>query len=397
MPRCSPARSRTAVAVAPARPRGGARAAVRTPPSRGNPACRTRSGCRPGRRRRGRSRRRRTTSRRRGGRRARGRRPTPSSTRTQMRLAGRSLAERQLGEGGGVGVVDDDDREVEPCREVGGEREVGPAEVGGRGDDAVVVDDAGAGDADAEQRSFGVGDELAADLPDQVAAARPVLLLRSYVRRTTTLPARLTMAPAKWARSERSRHSTWRPSASTSTSVAGLPTPPVVLSPSSSTTPSSMRSRMTADTDARVRPVILARSARDSGPSRCNVRSKWLRFARLASSGVAIRFVCLVDKQIGCQVPPTLRGVVFTTIPVVDLGRWHGGPRRACRRRRRGAPDLSRDRLLPARRPRRARRRSGAATSSCCRRSSPSPRTSRPASTSAGRATSGAGSVSAPS
>ena len=98
--------------------------------------------------------------------------PTPSSTRTQIRLPAGSLAERQLGEGRGVGVVDDGDREVELARQVGASGSVGPAEVGGGDDDAVGVDDARAGDADAEQRPLGVGDELAAD-PRARASPRP--------------------------------------------------------------------------------------------------------------------------------------------------------------------------------------------------------------------------------
>ena len=42
-----------------------------------------------------------------------------------------------------------------------------------------------------------------------------------------TLPSRLTTAPTNWAGSDTSTQSTWRPSAAMSTSVAGLPTPPV--------------------------------------------------------------------------------------------------------------------------------------------------------------------------
>ena len=71
-------------------------------------------------------------------------------------------------------------------------------------------------------------------------------------------------------------------------SVGGAPTPPAVLSPSSSTTPSASSSRTTADTVALVSPVPFARSARDVGPSRCSVPRRRLRFARRASSGVAI-------------------------------------------------------------------------------------------------------------
>ena len=120
------------------------------------------------------------------------------------------------------------------------------------------------------------------------------------------------------------------------------------------------------ETVARVSPVTLARSARDSGPSRCSVRSSRLRFARRASSGVAIQFVCLVDKQTPVNAHPSScirvpvraalhgalgwrRRLASTDEPaaVVDLRclhgdprgrprRWHGGgrPRRA---RRRGA------------------------------------------------------------
>ena len=154
-------------AVAAARPRGGGRAAARRPRSPGSRACRTRSARRRGRRRRGRSRRRRTTSRRRGGRRARGRRrrprrrgrrsgwwPVRSPNVSSARAAALASLTTATGRSNSRG-------------EVGGERQVRPAEVGGRDDDAVGVDDAGAGDADAEQRSLGVGDQLAADPPDE--------------------------------------------------------------------------------------------------------------------------------------------------------------------------------------------------------------------------------------
>ncbi len=66
-----------------------------------------------------------------------------------------------------VGVVDDGDRERELGREVGPQRQLAPVEVGGGHDDAVGVDDAGAGDADAEQRALGGGDELGADVGDE--------------------------------------------------------------------------------------------------------------------------------------------------------------------------------------------------------------------------------------
>ncbi len=77
------------------------------------------------------------------------------------RLAG---DERQLTEGGGVGVVGDADRQPEGCGQLRAEGDVVEAEVGGPDDHTLGVDDAWGGDADPEQWSIGLVGELAGDL-----------------------------------------------------------------------------------------------------------------------------------------------------------------------------------------------------------------------------------------
>ena len=209
------------------------------------------------------------------------------------------LAERQLGEGGGVGVVDDGDRagrtSAASSAPSGTSR---PAEVGGGDDHAVGVDDAGAGDADAEQRPLGVGDQLAADPPDE--RRRRCGRCGPCGRRcgaATTLPARLTMAPTNCAGSERSRHRMWRPSASMPTSVAGLPTPPAVLQPELLDDAVVEQVAHDGATVARVSPVELGQV----GPRQRPVAvQRPQQQAAVRPSGVLRRrhrFVCLVDEQ----------------------------------------------------------------------------------------------------
>jgi hypothetical protein len=78
-------------------------------------------------------------------------------------VGGRAVAEGQLGERAGVGVVEHRDGQAEGLAQLAGEVHVGPAEVGGGGDHPGAVDDAGRGDADAQQLGVGGGDEVLAD------------------------------------------------------------------------------------------------------------------------------------------------------------------------------------------------------------------------------------------
>ena len=200
----------------------------------------------------------------------------------------------------------------------------------------------------------------------------------------------------------------WRPSAATSTSVAGLPTPPAVLSPSSSTTASSMRSRTTRRPVARVSPVQLRQVGRvTSGRRGAATAAAGCGWPVLASSGVAMRFVCLVAEQTPVKGPPP-ECVVRPSASCAD--RPHDAPGRRRSRRSSGwstldaRPRHGHPRGRPAALARRPAERSrcrdvrgsatrsasssssatacrpgsGPATSTCWRRSSPCPRTSRP-------------------
>ena len=213
------------------------------------------------------------------------------------------------------------------------------------------------------------------------------------------------MAPTKWAGSERSRHSTWRPSASMSTSVAGLPTPPAVLSPSSSTTPSSIRSR----NDRRHRRPGEPGDLRQVGARQRSVAvQRPQQVAAVRPPGIfrrrhPIRLFSRQTNPLSTSVPPNLGA-----IRVPRAGRSRNprtiraridGIRSACARvhgdpgGRPRAAGTATPTSAPASPPRCARSatrsgsssssatafptRSAAATSSCCRRSSPCPRTSR--------------------
>ena len=68
----------------------------------------------------------------------------------------------------GVGVVDDEDGQAGRVGDDVTQRHVGPAEVGGRVDDAARADDAGGADTDAEQRRRGGGDDLVHEVEDRV-------------------------------------------------------------------------------------------------------------------------------------------------------------------------------------------------------------------------------------
>jgi hypothetical protein len=78
------------------------------------------------------------------------------------------LAEGVLGERGRVGVVGHVDRQGERSREVAAEGDVVPAQVGRFDDDAVVVDDARAADADPDHGAVGAGGELPSELDGEV-------------------------------------------------------------------------------------------------------------------------------------------------------------------------------------------------------------------------------------
>ena len=200
----------------------------------------------------------------------------------------RALAEHQLGERRGVGVVDDLDGQGELGAELGGQRHVRPPEVGGGDDDAGGVDDARAGDADAEQRPVGVGDQLAADPAHQCHGCPSRLALALVGAPDDDLAGEVDDGPDEPRRLGEVEAEDVAAVGVDADEGRRLADPAVVLSPSSSTTPSASRSRTTADTVALVSPVTFARSARDVGPSRCSVPSSRLRFALRASSGVAI-------------------------------------------------------------------------------------------------------------
>ena len=203
--------------------------------------------------------------------------PTPSSTRRIRLVAG--CSPNVSSASAGVGVVDGANREIELRRQVCGEQEAGPR----------YRDDHNrrrfrAGDADAEERPL--GDEDTYTRTTRLAAARPVLPLRSAVRRTTTLPARLMTAPTKVRLGEIEAQNV---------AAVGVD---VDERRRLADTARRAQSRFhdavvhqvaTDDTDARVSPVTLRESARErERGSLCSVRSRWLRFARPASSGVAI-------------------------------------------------------------------------------------------------------------
>ncbi len=80
------------------------------------------------------------------------------------RVAG-SVALSVLGQGGRVGVVDDDDGEREVVRQQLLQRQVVPVEVGSRADGA-VLDEAGGADADPEHRPVGQGGEPGEQVDD---------------------------------------------------------------------------------------------------------------------------------------------------------------------------------------------------------------------------------------
>ena len=92
-------------------------------------------------------------------------------------MGGGGLAECELGQRRGVGVVDHVNGQVELRRQLHRQGHVGPAEVGGGDDHALGSDDARAGDADTEQRLLGVAEELPADALDERdrGAAGPAL------------------------------------------------------------------------------------------------------------------------------------------------------------------------------------------------------------------------------
>jgi hypothetical protein len=78
----------------------------------------------------------------------------------------RRSAEGVLGEHGGVGVVGDEHRQRHLGAQSAFEVDALPAEVRRREHDAAVVHDAGAADADAEDRRVRVGHEATRELDD---------------------------------------------------------------------------------------------------------------------------------------------------------------------------------------------------------------------------------------
>jgi hypothetical protein len=78
-----------------------------------------------------------------------------------------------LAQHGGVGVVGHEDRQAGGLGEPGGQRGVGPREVGGVDDRAVGAHDPGATDADAEHGALTHRDELGGETQDELDRALP--------------------------------------------------------------------------------------------------------------------------------------------------------------------------------------------------------------------------------
>ncbi len=109
--------------------------------------------------------------------------------------------------------------------EAAGERGVGPAEVGSVDDGALGVDDAGAADADAEDRAVGQRDQRGGELGAPARRRRrPWRPATATSWRAMTVPARLSTAPSIRSSGERSMLTMWAESAARPTSVGGLPT-----------------------------------------------------------------------------------------------------------------------------------------------------------------------------
>ena len=93
-----------------------------------------------------------------------------------VELVAVGVAEAVLGEGGGVGVVRDDDRNAEAGREDALQVLTTPAEVGGGEDDSREVDDAGGADPEPQDGPGGLGDEQLGEADDErrgIRAGRP--------------------------------------------------------------------------------------------------------------------------------------------------------------------------------------------------------------------------------
>src|SRR3954452_3821903 len=94
-------------------------------------------------------------------------------TRSSMSPPSPASPKGVLPEDRGVGVVGDEDRYVERCREPLGQRRVGPAQVGRVDDHAGGVDDPGSADADAEHWAGGEAEELPDEVVEQIDGALP--------------------------------------------------------------------------------------------------------------------------------------------------------------------------------------------------------------------------------
>ena len=174
-------------------------------------------------------------------------------------------AERVLGEHRGVGVVRDEHRQAERALQRALEVEARPAEVRGGEDDAVVVDDTGRADADAEHGRVGVGDELASEFDDRrddIVRAPGA----ATSRRATMSPSSVSTAPMNESLPDRSMPTMRCPSRSRSTRIAGLPGPDASRTPFSTTKPSAMSSATRSEIVTRVSPVSRERSARLIAP-----------------------------------------------------------------------------------------------------------------------------------
>ena len=137
------------------------------------------------------------------------------------------VAEGVLAEDGGVGVVRHEDREPRRVGQAGGERGVGPAEVG-RVDHGAARRRRRPGCRRRCRASAGRSSRSArrpAGATSATASA-PLAPSRSATsRRARTLPARLSTAPGIRSSAERSMPTMWRESAARPTSVGGLADP----------------------------------------------------------------------------------------------------------------------------------------------------------------------------
>ena len=264
--------------------------------------------------------------------------------------------------------------------------------MGGRGDDAGRVDDAGAGDADAEQRALGVGDQLPADAPQQGHGGLAGLALAVVRAADDDLAGQVDEGADELRRlgevdaqdvatvggdvDERGRLA----------DAAGRAQPELLDDTVVDEVTHDRADRRPGQpgdlrqVGPRHRAVAVQRAQQQAavGPSRIFRRRHAIcLFTSLTNSrqgpsegfsaseglmrGPPARSNPRMARDLASAAwPSTLHRVAaFTAIPEVDLARWAGSEADRVGAGRRGARRLPRDRLLPARRPRRAGRLPG--------------------------------------